>query len=92
MSSAVEVPRAFIQANMVDRLALSEYQESNDVLNAAQTRKAAIRTDVSPILAMACVRAVLSIRLPPSARVVFVNRRRRHARQKPAPVRAASCN
>ncbi|WP_338771264.1 L-rhamnose catabolism isomerase [Massilia sp. METH4] len=57
MSSAVEVQRAFVQAALVDRNALRAFQESNDVLNAAQTLKKAYRTDVSPILAMARVRA-----------------------------------
>ncbi|TWI65461.1 L-rhamnose isomerase/sugar isomerase [Pseudoduganella lurida] len=57
MSSAVEVQRAFIQAALVDRNALRAFQESNDVLQAAQTLKAAYRTDVSAILATARVRA-----------------------------------
>lgn len=57
MSSAVEVQRAFVQAALVDRNALRGFQESNDVLNAAQTLKKAYRTDVSAILAMARVRA-----------------------------------
>ena len=57
MSSAVEVQRAFVQAALVDRAALAQYQEQNDVLNAAQTLKHAFRTDVSPILAMARVRS-----------------------------------
>jgi L-rhamnose isomerase/sugar isomerase len=57
MSSAVEVQRAFVQAALVDRAALRQYQESNDVLQAAQTLKHAFRTDVSAILAMARVRA-----------------------------------
>jgi L-rhamnose isomerase/sugar isomerase len=53
ISSASEVQRAFVQAALVDRNALRAFQESNDVLNAAQTLKKAFRTDVSPILAMA---------------------------------------
>nr|WP_315250876.1 L-rhamnose catabolism isomerase [uncultured Duganella sp.] len=57
MSSAVEVQRAFVQAALVDREALRGFQESNDVLNAAQTLKKAFRTDVSPILAMARLRS-----------------------------------
>jgi L-rhamnose isomerase/sugar isomerase len=57
MSSAVEVQRAFVQASMVDRVALAGFQESNDVLQAAQTLKKAFRTDVSPILAMARLRS-----------------------------------
>ncbi|MFG6429062.1 L-rhamnose catabolism isomerase [Roseateles sp. LYH14W] len=57
MSSAVEVQRAFVQAALVDRAALAGFQESNDVLQAAQTLKKAFRTDVSPILAMARLRS-----------------------------------
>lgn len=57
MNSAVEVQRAFVQAALVDRAALAGYQQSNDVLQAAQTLKQAYRTDVSAILAMARVRA-----------------------------------
>ena len=57
MSSAGEVQRAFVQAALVDRQALAGFQESNDVLQSAQALKKAFRTDVSPILAMARVRA-----------------------------------
>jgi L-rhamnose isomerase/sugar isomerase len=57
MNSAVEVQRAFVQAALVDRAKLAGFQEQNDVLQAAQTLKQAFRTDVSPILAMARVRA-----------------------------------
>ena len=57
MSSAVEVQRAYIQAALVDRARLAELQQSNDVLQAAQTLKAAFRTDVSAILAVARQRA-----------------------------------
>jgi L-rhamnose isomerase/sugar isomerase len=51
MSSAIELQRAYAQALLVDRVALSQYQESNDVLMAAQTLKRAFTTDVQPILA-----------------------------------------
>ncbi|WP_198118242.1 L-rhamnose catabolism isomerase [Massilia rhizosphaerae] len=57
MSSAVEVQRAYVQAALVDRAELAALQEANDVLSCAQALKAAFRTDVSPILAMARVRA-----------------------------------
>jgi L-rhamnose isomerase/sugar isomerase len=57
MSSAVEVQRAYVQSALVDRAALLEYQQNNDALQAAQTLKQAFRTDVSPILAMARMRA-----------------------------------
>jgi L-rhamnose isomerase/sugar isomerase len=57
MSSAVEVQRAFVQSALVDRTRLAALQQENDVLLAAQTLKAAFRTDVSAILAMARVRS-----------------------------------
>jgi L-rhamnose isomerase/sugar isomerase len=57
MNSAVEVQRAFVQSALVDRAALAQYQQHNDVLEAAQALKHAFRTDVSPILAMARLRA-----------------------------------
>lgn len=57
MNSAVEVQRAFVQSALVDRAELAGLQEQNDVLQAAQVLKRAFRTDVSPILAMARVRA-----------------------------------
>ncbi len=53
MVSAMEIERAFVQAHLVDRAALSSYQEENDALMASETLKAAYRTDVEPILAMA---------------------------------------
>lgn len=53
MRSATEVCRAYAQALIVDRKALSGYQEDNDALMASETLKAAFRTDVEPILAMA---------------------------------------
>ena len=53
MVSAMEVQRAYAQALLVDREALSAYQDVNDALMASQTLKQAFRTDVEPILAMA---------------------------------------
>jgi L-rhamnose isomerase/sugar isomerase len=53
MNSAMEVQRAFVQACLVDRAALAEYQERNDALMALATLKRAFTTDVSPVLAMA---------------------------------------
>lgn len=57
MNSAVEVQRAFVQAQLVDRLALRQHQEANDALQSAQTLKHAYRTDVGAILAMARLRS-----------------------------------
>jgi L-rhamnose isomerase / sugar isomerase len=53
MTSAMEVCRAYAQALIVDRNALDGYQQENDALMASETLKAAFRTDVEPILAMA---------------------------------------
>jgi len=57
MTSAVEVVRAHVQAHLVNRESLTEYQENNDALLALQTLKDAFNTDVGPILAMARYRA-----------------------------------
>ena len=53
MMSATEVLRSYAQAVLVDRSTLSGAQESNDALIATSILKAAFRTDVEPILAMA---------------------------------------
>ncbi len=53
MVSAMEIGRAFMQAHLVDREALSAAQDSNDALMASELLKRAFRTDVEPILAMA---------------------------------------
>ena len=53
MSSAMEVQRACVQASLVDRVALTEYQERNDATMALATLKQAFRIDVTPILSMA---------------------------------------
>ncbi len=51
MLSAIEIHRAFTKAQLVDRQALTCYQEANDVVMAERTLKVAYETDVSPILA-----------------------------------------
>src|SRR5262245_6447974 len=53
MSSAGELTRAYAQALLVDRDALAQAQDANDVMLAAQTLKRAYTTDVTPILAQA---------------------------------------
>jgi L-rhamnose isomerase/sugar isomerase len=50
MLSAIEVQRAYVQALLVDREKLSQYQADNDALMATQELKRAFRTDVDPIL------------------------------------------
>ncbi|MDB6180477.1 L-rhamnose catabolism isomerase [Paracoccus fistulariae] len=59
--SACEIQRAFVQASLVDRIALEGYQRESDALMAAATLRAAFRTDVEPILAMARLRANAAI-------------------------------
>ena len=57
MASANEIRRAYAQAMLVDRTALTGFQEENDALMASETLKRAYRTDVEPILAEARRRA-----------------------------------
>ncbi|MEK0082295.1 L-rhamnose catabolism isomerase [Benzoatithermus flavus] len=57
MSSAIALQRAYAKALLVDRDALSAYQESNDAIMALETLKRAFETDVGPILATARMRA-----------------------------------
>ena len=56
-TSAIELVRAYIQAHLVNRTALSEYQHRNDAVMCLQTLKQAFTCDVSPILAMARYRS-----------------------------------
>jgi len=53
MLSAADVQRAYAQALLVDRQALSGAQNDNDALAATLQLRNAFRTDVEPILAMA---------------------------------------
>src|SRR5206468_7088363 len=57
MVSAVEVVRAYVQAHLIDRAALAEQQDKCDATMALATLKQAFTADVSPILAMARLRA-----------------------------------
>jgi L-rhamnose isomerase/sugar isomerase len=57
MTSAGELVRAYVQAHLVDRVALREHQDRNDALMALQTLKQAFTADVTPILAMARLRS-----------------------------------
>lgn len=61
IASAIEIQRADVQASLVDRAALAGHQEANDALMAATTLRAAFRTDVEPVLAMARLRAGAAI-------------------------------
>ena len=53
MNSAGALQKAYAQALLVDRVALAEMQNANDVLMAHNALKAAYETDVGPIVAMA---------------------------------------
>ena len=53
ITSAIEVQRAYIQALLVERSLLEEYQKNNDVMMAYQTLKKAYLMDITPILSMA---------------------------------------
>jgi L-rhamnose isomerase/sugar isomerase len=55
--SAVELVRAFVQAHLIDRAALSDAQENCDPLMALGVLKQAFTADVAPILAMARARS-----------------------------------
>jgi L-rhamnose isomerase/sugar isomerase len=57
MQSAIELQRAYAQALIVDRAALAAAQAANDALGAHLELKRAFTCDVSPILAMARLRA-----------------------------------
>ncbi|MBV8475014.1 MAG: L-rhamnose catabolism isomerase [Hyphomicrobiales bacterium] len=57
MQSAIELQRAYAQALIVDRAALEAAQEANDALGAHLELKRAFTTDVSPLLAVARLRA-----------------------------------
>ena len=48
MISAMEIERAYVQASLVDRVALAGYREGNDALMAAATLRQGFRTDVEP--------------------------------------------
>lgn len=82
MASAIEVQRAFVQAQLVDREALSSYQESNDALMATRTLREAFQTDVSPILAMSRNRSGGAI--DPIATYRASEYRRRKGKERPA--------
>lgn len=53
LSSAEAIAAAYAKALLVDREALLAAQEANDTMMAFQTLRAAYRTDVTPILALA---------------------------------------
>jgi L-rhamnose isomerase/sugar isomerase len=82
MTSAVELTRAYVQAHLVDRAALTEAQERCDPLAALATLKQAFTTDVAPILAMARARSGGAI--DPVAVYRASGYRQRKAEERPA--------
>jgi L-rhamnose isomerase/sugar isomerase len=88
MMSAVELVRAYVQAHLVDRQALTEAQEKCDPLMALATLKQAFTTDVSPILAMARERAGGAI--DPLATYRASGYRQKKADERPAQIGVAA--
>ncbi|HEY9231372.1 MAG TPA: sugar isomerase, partial [Blastocatellia bacterium] len=88
MMSAGELVRAYVQAHLVDRHALTEAQEACDPLMALATLKQAFTTDVSPILAMARARSGGAIE--PIATYRASGYRQRKAEERPAQVGIAA--
>lgn len=81
MQSAIELQRAYAQALIVDRAALDAAQEANDALGAHLELKRAFTTDVSPLLAVARMRAGGAI--APIAAYRASSYRARKARERP---------
>jgi L-rhamnose isomerase/sugar isomerase len=88
MMSAAELVRAFVQAHLVDRDALTEAQDKCDPLMALSILKQAFTTDVAPILAMARERAGGAI--DPIATFRASGYRQRKAEERPATKGAAA--
>jgi L-rhamnose isomerase/sugar isomerase len=83
--SATELVRAYIQAHLLNREALSDYQQRNDALMCLQTLKQAFTCDVSPILAMARYRSGGAI--DPISTYRASGYRERKATERPASIR-----
>jgi len=88
MMSAVELVRAYVQAHLVDRTALTEAQDKCDPLLALSILKQAFTTDVAPILAVARERSGGAI--DPIATYRDSNYRRRKHEERPARKGAAA--
>jgi L-rhamnose isomerase/sugar isomerase len=82
MQSAIELQRAYAQALIVDRAALAEAQQANDALGAHLELKRAFTTDVSPLLAVARLRAGGAI--APISAYRASNYRAQKAKERPA--------
>jgi L-rhamnose isomerase/sugar isomerase len=88
IASSIELTRAYVQAQMVDRDALAAYQDENDPLMALQTLKQAYTADVTPILATARARAGGAI--DPIAVYRSSGYRRQMAEKRPAAARSGA--
>jgi L-rhamnose isomerase / sugar isomerase len=88
MMSASELVRAYVQAHLIDRAALSAAQEKGDALMALAALKQAFTTDVSPILAVARQRAGGAI--DPLATFRASNYRRHKGEERPAKIGIAA--
>jgi L-rhamnose isomerase/sugar isomerase len=88
MMSAGELSRAYVQAHLVDRAALTEAQERCDALIALAILKEAFTTDVTPIIEMARERAGGAIDLIATYRASEY--RKRKAEERPARAEAFS--
>lgn len=84
MLSAVELQRAFVQAQLVDRAALTEAQTQCDAMRALATLKQAFTLDVAPIIAKARQNAGGAI--DPLATYRASGYRQRKAEERPAAI------
>jgi L-rhamnose isomerase/sugar isomerase len=88
MLSAVELGRAYVQAHLVDRAALTAAQEKCDAISALAALKQAFTTDVAPIIAMARCRAGGAI--DPLATYRASKYRQHKAEERPAQIGVAA--
>jgi L-rhamnose isomerase / sugar isomerase len=88
MQSAIELQRAYAQALVVDRTALEAAQDANDALGAHLELKRAFTTDVSPLLAVARLRAGGAI--APIAAYRASGYRAQKAKERPALARTST--
>ena len=88
IQSSVEISRAYIQANLVDRERLAEAQAKSDAIAALAILKEAFTTDVAPILATARERSGGA--LDPIAVYRASNYRRHKTEERPAQVGIAA--
>ncbi len=88
IQSSIEISRAYIQANLVDRERLAEAQAKSDAIAALAILKEAFTTDVAPILSKARERSGGAI--DPIAVYRASNYRGRKAQERPASASVAA--